>query len=64
MDGSDLNRKVMLHCYFPEYERSDCIGCITLVCIVFDNESPMQLRLMVVFMFVLRITPYDHSATK
>lgn len=50
-----LNRNVVHLCYLPKYERGDCIGCITLVCIVFYDEPSMQLGLMILFMFILRI---------
>ena len=51
---TDLNRNVMLCSYLSEYEGSDCIGCIALICIVFNDKPSMQLRLMIIFMFVLR----------
>jgi hypothetical protein len=50
---TDLNRKVMVCCYLSEYEGSDCIGCIALICIVFNDKPSMQLGLMIIFMFVL-----------
>lgn len=50
----DLDGEVMFGCYFPEYEGCDCIGCIALICIVFDYKPSMQLGLMIIFMSVLR----------
>lgn len=37
-----------------EDECSDCIGCILLICVVLDNKASMHLRLVIVFMFVLK----------
>jgi hypothetical protein len=54
----------MLCCDLSKYERSDCIGCIALICIVFNDKPSMQLGLMIIFMFVLRRSPISTWCNK
>lgn len=53
-NDTDLNGKVMFRGYLPEYEGCDSIGCIALICVVLNDKSSMQFRLMIFFMPVLQ----------